>query len=454
MKLQDILDVHKRDLAYHVGLANQQTGITIGKLMEDCPSVSASETSLERTAVWRRLKQLAHDGLIRQVDAGARRTAYYVPSDDLRRAALETLFGSKSGTREKVAYDSSLLDDYIPNETSYLRAGEIQTLHTKCKPGTYLRGERQDRELRRFMSDLSYASSRLEGVDYGHLATKNFFEDDSPIQNMRPRDRKVLMNHFTAAKFLIEGIHFPPREEDVSITEYDLRSLHAIMANGLLRDEMLGTLRTWPVKFDGSCYIPPAVPAEIKRIFGEILRKAGKIAEPYEQAIFLLVHLPYLQPFADCNKRTSRLCSNIPLLRHGILPVSWMDVDKNDMEIGFSAVYEQGEPRLLAEVFVQACCRSFESFSITQTETDPDEIDLRYSNELRLAVRRRVLEGGDIQLPSTVSLTDSMEFMTRVDQIVNACAENPFIGASHGLRLHDIEAFVQRREDETDRVSG
>lgn len=40
--------------------------------------------------------------------------------------------------------------------------------------------------------------------------------------------------------------------------------------------------------------------------------KANQIGDPFgEQSFFMMV--PYLQPFADINKRTARLASNLPL---------------------------------------------------------------------------------------------------------------------------------------------
>ena len=41
-----------------------------------------------------------------------------------------------------------------------------------------------------------------------------------------------------------------------------------------------------------------------------------------------MVHLPYLQPFEDVNKRTSRLATNIPLIRHNLCPLSFIDVSQ------------------------------------------------------------------------------------------------------------------------------
>ena len=53
----------------------------------------------------------------------------------------------------------------------------------------------------------------------------------------------------------------------------------------------------------------------IEEEFEVLVAKATAITDPFEQAFFLLVHLPYLQTFADANKRTSRIASNIPLLK-------------------------------------------------------------------------------------------------------------------------------------------
>lgn len=456
MDLKQITDLHKRELAYHIGMAGAKEGISIGELMERCTSVQDADGGIERTAVWRRLKQLGQEGLVQLIDAGSRRSAYYIPTDVLRRAALHMHLSSSSRTRAHVAYDHELLDSYVPNETTYLRPEEREGLHVACEPGTWQRGVQQDREIRRFMSDLSYASSRLEGVDYGHLATKSFFEEDTPITNLAPVDRKVLMNHFQAAKFIIEGIHQPSREGDVGINEHDIRSVHAILSSGLLTNPMRqGAMRATAVKIGSSSYIPPSIPAEIKRLFSQVVQKAARIADPYEQSLFLLVHLPYMQPFDDCNKRVARLCTNIPLLRNGILPISWLDVNKDDMEIGLAAVYEQRDPRMLAEVFVQACHRSFESFTITQAARDPDEIDLRYDNELRQAIRDVVLEGNTaVQVPPGVEAADEAEFVNRATQILRACVDNPFVGAAYGLRLPDIQRFAERCESEGEPSEG
>jgi Fic family protein len=53
---------------------------------------------------------------------------------------------------------------------------------------------------------------------------------------------------------------------------------------------------------------------------------AAAIREPFEQVFFIMVHLSYLQPFENVNKRVSRLVANIPLLRQNLCHLSFVDV--------------------------------------------------------------------------------------------------------------------------------
>ena len=61
-----------------------------------------------------------------------------------------------------------------------------------------------------------------------------------------------------------------------------------------------------------------------------LLHKADRIEDPFEQSFFRMVHLPYLQPFADINKRTSRLAANLPLFRANLCPLTFLDVPEPD----------------------------------------------------------------------------------------------------------------------------
>ena len=66
-------------------------------------------------------------------------------------------------------------------------------------------------------------------------------------------------------------------------------------------------------------YHPLVIPNQILECFEQIIDTAKAIKDPFEQAFFLMVHLPYLQPFEDVNKRVSRLVANIPLIRLNLM---------------------------------------------------------------------------------------------------------------------------------------
>jgi Fic/DOC family len=83
----------------------------------------------------------------------------------------------------------------------------------------------------------------------------------------------------------------------------------------LLRDARdIGSIRRRVVNIDASVYTPSSVPSLLEESLQAIVDKVRHIRNPVEAAFFLWIHLAYLQPFADGNKRTSRLSANMPLM--------------------------------------------------------------------------------------------------------------------------------------------
>jgi len=62
-------------------------------------------------------------------------------------------------------------------------------------------------------------------------------------------------------------------------------------------------------------YLPLATLKRLEELFGVHLEQAAAIPDPFEEAFFMMVRLPYLRPFADVNERTSRLPANISLFK-------------------------------------------------------------------------------------------------------------------------------------------
>jgi hypothetical protein len=142
-------------------------------------------------------------------------------------------------------------------------------------------------------------------------------------------------------------------------------------------------LRRISVGIGNSVYHPLEVPQLIEECFQQVIDTAAAIRNPFEQAFFAMVHLPYLQPFEDVNKRVSRLAANIPFVRENLSPLSFIDVPERAYVEGLLGVYELNRVDLLRDVFVWAYERSAQRYvAIRQSLGEPDKFRLRFRNEL------------------------------------------------------------------------
>lgn len=296
------------------------------------------------------------------------------------------------GGRRPVGYDRSFLDSYRPNETFYLtevereRLQEVGRLDSTGQPvGTYAK-----KTLNRLLIDLSWNSSRLEGNTYSLLETSRLFELGEVAEGKHRAEAQMILNHKEAIEFLVEAA------EDVGFNRHTLLNLHALLANNLLPDpDAEGRLRHAGVRIGGSVYHPLEVPQLIEECFDQILATASAIRDPFERTLFAMVHLPYLQPFDDVNKRVSRLAANIPLIQGSLSPLSFEDVSQQLYTEAMLGVYELNRTELLRDLFIWAYQRSAVRYAaVRQSVGEPDPFRTRHRVALRevvgTAVRQRM----------------------------------------------------------------
>src|SRR5262249_50755318 len=148
-----------------------------------------------------------------------------------------------------------------------------------------------------------------------------------------------------------------------------------------------GRLRTTPVAIGASAYVPTGNPQLIEAMFNRLVDVGGVIRNPFEQSFFLMVHLPYLQPFVDVNKRTSRLAANIPLIQRNLVPLSFLDVPEQTYIDGLIGVYELRRVELLRDLYVWSYERSARQYkTVRDSLPEPDPFRLRYRAALTEAV--------------------------------------------------------------------
>jgi hypothetical protein len=233
-----------------------------------------------------------------------------------------------------------------------LRCSQIQALASPI----------DKRFLANFVIDFSWGSSVLEGGTYSVLDTEALVRYGQKNPDKPTADAVLVLNHKRAAEHL-----WAHRTLDMQ----NLCAMHALLTDDHALPEVADSDHFLPahqrgkpreyeeVNLGASAYIPPFRPGEgyVAQAAAGILDTAAALP-PVQAALHLMTRLPYLQAFANGNKRTARLAANAPLLNGGLLPFSFADVDKREYIRGMAAFYELGDMHVMEQTFVHGYARS------------------------------------------------------------------------------------------------
>jgi hypothetical protein len=368
--------------------------------------------------------------------------------------AIRDLIRKPTEERRPVGYQREFLEHYVPNRSSYLPESVKEHLHhigrspvgSERPAGTYAR-----QILSRLLIDLSWASSRLEGNTYSRLDTERLIQFGQAVEGKDATETQMILNHKAAIEFLVD------QAEELSFNRYTILNLHALLSENLLSDaEAAGRLRRIPVEITGSVFHPLAIPQVLEECFDQILDTAQAIRDPFEQSFFVMVHIPYLQPFEDVNKRVSRLAANIPLIQRNLCPLSFVDVPERAYTDGTLGVYELNRFDLLLDVFVWSYERSCQRYlAMRQSMAEPDPFRLRYRESLIEAVSAAVR--GLVPRPESlireyalthIATEDRAAFVEMAEKDLERLHEGTI--ARYRLRPSEYEAWRQASESRSD----
>jgi Fic/DOC family len=360
--------------------------------------------------------------------------------------AIEAHVSLSLQNRKPVGYNPTFLDSYRPNVTFYLAKSTRAELLTSGKAvnanepaGTYAR-----QIASRLLIDLSWNSSRLEGNTYSLLETERLLSAGELAGGRDAKEGQMILNHKEAIEFLIASA------DEIGFNRYTVLNLHALLSDNLLADPTAsGRLRSIAVGIGQTVFLPLEGPQRIEENFQQILDTATAIEDPFEQAFFAMVHLPYLQPFEDVNKRVSRLAANIPLIRRNLCPLSFVDVPQPTYISAMIGIYELNKIDLLRDVFVWAYKRSCARYSaVRQSLGEPDPFRIQYrtliADAVTHVVRARLSKASAISYVRGVAegqtpLADQPSFIEVVEtQLLNLHEGNM---ARYRLRPSEFEAW-------------
>lgn len=314
-----------------------------------------------RSTLNRRLAALLRMGVIKQIGAG--RATRYVSTAPFTGHDLDAYFARPWQERPYAPYREALLQ---------AEPGLSLEKAERCERIQAAAPAMDKRFFAQFIVDLSWASSVLEGSTYTALDTQSLIEYGQRNKDKPTEDAILVLNHKRAAEYL-----WAHRDLALDTT----CEIHARLTDDHHLPEVADSDHFLPAHQRGrprefeevhlgqSAYAPPYRPGTgyVAKVLAEILQTAQTL-HPMQAALYLITRIPYLQAFANGNKRTARLMANAPLLQAGLIPLSFADMDKASYVRGMAAFYELGDLHAIEQVVL----RGYVSSVIRSSQIPPE----------------------------------------------------------------------------------
>jgi len=327
-----------------LNLINQSNGI----------SREAVETNIKtlydvsKPTVIRDLNTLIKSKLI--TSAGEARANRYYPNEQnpmLREFDLERYFlddpDKRLGVKENFDFTifSQLRNLYTREEKLLFKteSKSFSKVEQNYDPTSF------KKELERFVIELSWKSSKIEGNTYTLLETEALIKDGTQAVGKKKEEVAMILNHKRAFETILQN-----KNDFLKINMTNIRELH----NALIKDlEITTGIRKHAVGITGTKYRPLDNEYQLREALEKCLDIVNNLRDPLEKALVISFMVPYIQPFADGNKRTARMLTNAVLLAHNLYPLSYRSVSEDQFKKSLILFYEQGSVVSYKKLFVE-----------------------------------------------------------------------------------------------------
>ncbi len=184
----------------------------------------------------------------------------------------------------------------------------------------------------KWLIEFAWKSSSIEGNTYSILETETLLLDKIEAVGKSHQEALMIVNHQKAYDFILEH-----KQDYQTISVAQVLHLHKLLVEGL--DVSFG-VRSAPVRISGSRYIPLTHSHQIEEGLKKVVDAINLIIEPLDKALASLLLIAYLQPFADGNKRTSRVLANAILESHNYPPITLGGIEPTRYRRACIAFYE------------------------------------------------------------------------------------------------------------------
>jgi fido (protein-threonine AMPylation protein) len=254
-------------------------------------------------------------------------------------------------------YNFNLLSNFSDNIFSMSEIQELDSATSIYKNNIRsISNTLEEKEIERFVIELSWKSSKIEGNTYTLLDTEKLISKGIEAVGHDKKEAFMILNHKEAFKVIRsnQGLF-----KDLTIS--NIEEIHKILIKDL---EVSYGLRSKPVGVTGSIYRPLDNIHQIREQLDTLCKIINDLKSPYAKSLMTLLGLSYIQPFEDGNKRTSRLMANALLLSHGYAPLSYRSVDENSYREAILVFYELNSITPFKKIFIEQYIFAAKNYSV------------------------------------------------------------------------------------------
>ena len=248
----------------------------------------------------------------------------------------------RMGVRKVFNFDvfSHLVDLLTPSELA-----ELKSINKNFdREAKMLNRDIYLKEVERFVIELSWKSSKIEGNTYSLLDTETLIKQKTESPGHPSSEAVMILNH----KVAFEAI-FSNRSEYQTISLAQIMQLHNLLIADL---GVVAGLREQAVGITGTTYQPLDNQWQVREAMEKFVTCLNKIEHPLEKALITVAMIAYIQPFADGNKRTARMLTNAVLLANDCFPLSYRSVDETFYKKALVLFYEQNSLYYLKQIIL------------------------------------------------------------------------------------------------------
>lgn len=328
-----------------------------GTLRSEIQLLTGTNYKISKPTLIRDLNQLIDQKLIR-IEGKGKNTKYFSYSRNplLRPFDLEQYFLNEPDSRVDAKKDFNFsVFNHLNGLFLKEEINKIKNTHRGFEEQTKdLSPDILKRELERFVIELSWKSSKIEGNTYTLLETETLIKEARQASGKTRAEAQMILNHKLAFEQILKI------KKDFKILSLPLiNQLHQILTKNL---SVSFGIRMHAVGITGTIYQPLDNEHQIREAMERLVKVINANSSPLEKALIVSAMLPYIQPYTDGNKRTGRMLTNAILLAYDYYPLSYRSVDEDEFKKALIIFYEQGTIYHIKNLFIEQLIFSYNTY--------------------------------------------------------------------------------------------